>query len=96
MRVHDRSNQLGWSDSDSEMGAVAGFGEAVREGETALCLDCLVTFSVRKRTCPKCGGEQFWLMGKWTQARVRPRPVAVPFSMERDARRPMRLLRPAS
>jgi hypothetical protein len=96
MRVHDRSNQLGWSDSDSEMGAVSGFGEAVREGETALCLDCLVTFSVRKRTCPKCGGEQFWLMGKWTQARVRTGPVAVPFSRELAARRPMRLLRPAS
>jgi len=94
MRVPDRSNQVGWS--DSEMGAESGFGQAVREDETALCLDCLVTFSVRKRTCPKCGGEQFWLMGKWTQARARTRPAAIPFSRESAARRSMQLLRPAS
>src|SRR5262249_43224672 len=94
MRVPDRSNQPGWS--DSEMGAASGSGQAVREGETALCLDCLVTFSIRQRTCPKCGGEQFWLMGKWAQAPVRTRRVAVPFSKERPGRGPMRLLRPAS
>src|SRR5262249_28771156 len=94
MGVQDRSNQPGWS--DSEMGPESRFGNAVREGETALCLDCLVTFSVRKRTCPKCGGDQFWLMGKWTQARVRTRPVAVPSPKKIAAPRPMRLLRPAS
>ena len=94
MGVHDRSNQPGWS--DSEMGAASGFGQSIREGETALCLDCQVTFSVRKRTCPKCGGEQFWLMGKWTQARVRTRPVAVPLPIEGAARGRMRLLRPAT
>ncbi len=89
MRVLDRSNWLGWS--DSPIRAESKFGEAVRVGETALCLDCLVTFSVRNRTCPKCGGEQFWLMAKWMQAPVRTRPVAVPFPKEHVARRPMRL-----
>lgn len=76
MGVRDRSNWQGWS--DSRIRAESSF-EAVREGETALCLDCLVTFSVRNRTCPKCGGEQFWMMAKWMQAPVRTRPVAVPF-----------------
>jgi hypothetical protein len=89
MGVRDRSNWLGWS--DSRISAESKFGEAVREGETALCLDCLVTFGVRNRTCPKCGGEQFWLMAKWMQAPVRTRPVAVPFPEERAARGPMRL-----
>ena len=93
MGVHDRSNWLGRS--GSEMGAEARFDQTVREDETALCLDCLVTFSVRNRTCPKCGGEQFWLMAKWMQARVRTCPVAVPF-LRKSARGPMRLLRPAS
>jgi hypothetical protein len=89
MSVRDRSNWQGWS--DSRIRAESRFGEAVREGETALCLDCLVTFSVRNRTCPKCGGEQFWLMAKWMQAPVRTRPVAVPFPEERASRGPMRL-----
>ena len=88
MGVRDRSNwQTG---SDSRIRAESRFGEAVREGETALCLDCLVTFSVRTRTCPKCGGEQFWLMAKWMQAPVRTRPVAVPFPEEPAARGPIR------
>jgi hypothetical protein len=79
------------------MGAEAKFGQSVREGETALCLDCMVTFSVRNRTCPKCGGDQFWLMAKWMQARgVRTRPVAVPFPKASAARGPIRLLQPAS
>jgi len=89
MGVRDGSNWLGCS--DSRIGAESRFGEAIREGETALCLDCQVTFSVRNRTCPKCGGEQLWLMAKWMQAPVRTRPVAVPFPEKRPARRPMRL-----
>jgi hypothetical protein len=94
MGVQDRSNWQGGSDSGIR--ADSRFGEAVREGETVLCLDCLVTFSVRNRTCPKCGGDQFWLMAKWMQARARTRPVAVPFLKESAAPRPMRLLRSAS
>jgi hypothetical protein len=95
MGVHDRSNQQGWS--DSEMGAASGFEQTVREDETALCLDCLVTFSVRNRKCPKCGGEQFWLMAKWMQGRgVRTRPVAVAFPKPAVSRGPVRILRPAS
>ena len=94
MGVHDRSSWLGGPDSGVR--AEWRFGEAVREGETVLCLDCLVTFSVRNRTCPKCGGDQFWLMAKWMQARARTRPVAVPFPKETAARGPMRLLRSAS
>lgn len=89
MEVPDRSNRL--EGSDSWIRADSRVGEAIREGETALCLDCLVTFSVRNRTCPKCGGEQFWLMGKWMQARKRTRPVAVPFPEKRVARGPVRL-----
>jgi hypothetical protein len=50
-------------------GAPSGFesllANSVREDETALCLDCLVTFNIRNRTCPKCDGEQFWLPVKW-------------------------------
>ena len=84
MGVRDRWNLQGRS--DSRIRAVSRFGEAVREGETALCLDCLVTFSVRNRTCPKCGSEQFWLMAKWMQTPVRTRPVAVVFPEDRAAR----------
>jgi len=91
MEVRDRWDSQGWS--DFRIRAESRFGEAFREGETALCLDCLVSFSVRNRTCPKCGGEQFWLMAKWMQAHVRTRPVAVPFPAERAARAPMRLRR---
>ena len=89
MGIQVRSNWLGWPDSRSC--GESTFGEAVREGETALCLDCQVTFSVRNRTCPKCGGDQFWLMAKWIQARARTRPVAVPALKERAARGPMPL-----
>lgn len=88
MGVLDRSN--GQASFDSQIRAESRFGEAVREGETALCLDCLVTFSIRARTCPKCGGEQFWLMAKWMQTPVRTSPVAVPFLDESVAFGPMR------
>ena len=89
MGVHDGSNWLG--SSDSRIRAESRFGGTVREGETALCLDCLVTFGVRNRTCPKCGGEQFWLVAKWMRGRVRTCPVAVPFPKERAARGPVRM-----
>ena len=36
-----------------------------REDESALCLDCRVTFNVRNRSCPKCGSDHFWLTAKW-------------------------------
>jgi hypothetical protein len=89
MGVNDRSAWSGQSESPSR---VDSFGDAVREGETALCLDCMFTFSVRHRSCPKCGGEQFWLMAKWTQkAPTRTRPVAVPFPGDRAAEKPARL-----
>jgi hypothetical protein len=84
MGVRDGWNLQGRSDSRIRAGS--SFGEAVRVGETALCLDCLVTFSVRNRTCPKCGSEQFWLMAKWKQTPVRTRPVAVAFPKDRAAR----------
>ena len=90
MGVNGRSDWLGQPESPSRV--ESRFGEAVREGETALCLDCLVTFSVRRRTCPKCGGEQFWLMAKWMQrAPIRTRPVAVPLPKDGAAQRPLRL-----
>ena len=38
---------------------------SIREEETALCLDCHVIFSIRNRSCPKCDGEQFWLIANW-------------------------------
>ncbi|HEX4440162.1 MAG TPA: hypothetical protein VH854_08835 [Thermoanaerobaculia bacterium] len=38
---------------------------SIREDETALCLDCKVTFNVRNRGCPKCGSDHFWLTAKW-------------------------------
>jgi hypothetical protein len=89
MGVNDRSAWPGQSESPVR---VESLGDAVKEGETALCLDCLFTFSVRHRSCPKCGGEQFWLMAKWTQkAPTRTRPVALPFPRDRAAGRPVRL-----
>lgn len=89
MGVRDRWNWL--AGSDSTYLAESRFGEVVREGETAICLDCLVTFGVRNRTCPNCGGEQFWLMAKWMEARTRTRPVAVAFPVKRAARGPIGL-----
>jgi hypothetical protein len=48
-----------------------GFGNSIREEELALCLDCRVAFNIRNRTCPKCDGEQFWLVAKWKTSAVR-------------------------
>ena len=49
---------------------------SVREDETALCLDCRVTFSIRNRACPKCDGDQFWLIANWKKKE--PRPTLIP------------------
>ena len=38
---------------------------SIREEETAVCLDCHVYFDIRGRICPKCGGEQLWLISNW-------------------------------
>ena len=61
---------------------------SIREEETALCLDCLVTFNVRNRTCPKCDGEQFWLTARWRKPSAAPSPGAafpLPRPRERSA-----------
>jgi hypothetical protein len=53
---------------------------SIREEETAFCLDCRVIFNVRNRACPKCDGDQFWLIANWNRenrpARHDPRAVA--------------------
>ncbi len=41
--------------------------DSIRIDETALCLDCQVMFNVRNRVCPKCDGQQFWLVANWKQ-----------------------------
>ncbi|HYK41462.1 MAG TPA: hypothetical protein VE007_03670 [Thermoanaerobaculia bacterium] len=38
---------------------------SIREDETAVCLDCRVTFNIRNRACPKCDSDHFWLVSKW-------------------------------
>ena len=40
----------------------------IPEQETALCLDCQVVFSIRQRSCPKCGGEGMWLISHWRRS----------------------------
>jgi hypothetical protein len=49
---------------------------SIREEETAVCLDCHVFFNIRNRTCPKCDGEQFWLISNWNKPL--PKPIAPP------------------
>ena len=44
--------------------------DSIRIDETALCLDCQVMFNVRNRLCPKCNGEQFWLVANWKATRA--------------------------
>jgi hypothetical protein len=44
---------------------------SIREEETAVCLDCQVYFNIRSRTCPKCDGEQFWLISNWKKQPAR-------------------------
>jgi hypothetical protein len=50
---------------DAPYGVEASLSFSIREEEAALCLDCLVTFNVRNRSCPQCDGEQFWLTARW-------------------------------
>jgi hypothetical protein len=57
---------------DAPYGGEASLSFSIREEEAALCLDCLVTFNVRNRACPKCDGEHFWLTARWK------RPSAAP------------------
>jgi hypothetical protein len=77
-------------------GDVALLANSIREGETALCLDCCVAFNIRNRTCPKCGGEQFWLTAKWRRGLERPAaPAAFPVQPPRVNRAALRLLRTA-
>lgn len=74
-------------------GDVALMANSIREGETALCLDCSVTFNIRNRTCPKCGGEQLWLTAKWRRGMEKP---AAPTAFRVPPARPnLRLLRTA-
>jgi hypothetical protein len=83
-----------------EAGASSGdlslLATSIREDETALCLDCCVTFSIRNRTCPKCGGEQLWLTAKWRRGLERPAvPAAMSVPPPRVNRGSLRLLRTA-
>ena len=69
---------------------------SMREDETALCLDCSVMFNIRNRTCPKCGGEQFWLAAKWRRAAQQPAaPAAFRIPQPQASRGGLRLLRTA-
>ena len=77
-------------------GDVALLTNSIREEETALCLDCNVTFNIRNRTCPKCGGEQLWLTAKWRRGLEKPAaPAAFPVQPPRVNRGSLRLLRTA-
>jgi hypothetical protein len=84
-----------------ETGASSGdlslLANSIREGETALCLDCCVTFNIRNRTCPKCGGEQFWLTAKWRRGLEKPAaaPAAFRVPPAHVNRGALRLLRTA-
>ena len=84
-----------------ETGASSGdfslLSNSIREDETALCLDCSVMFNIRNRTCPKCGGEQFWLTAKWRRGLEKPAvpAAAFPVARPRTSRGSLRLLRTA-
>jgi hypothetical protein len=84
-----------------EVGASSGdlslLATSIREDETALCLDCCVTFNIRNRTCPKCGGEQFWLTAKWRRGLEKPAaaPTAFRIPPAGVSRGALRLLRTA-
>ena len=58
----EASNAQSWNGS---LGVEALRSNSVREDETAVCLDCRVTFNIRNRACPKCDSEHFWLVAKW-------------------------------
>ena len=59
-------------------GSFNGPLHSIREEETAVCLDCHVYFNVRNRTCPQCGGEQFWLIAHWKKQAPRSPRAAAP------------------
>jgi len=95
MRVRVEGSILG------EVGASSGdlslLTTSIREDETALCLDCSVTFSIRNRTCPKCGGEQLWLTAKWRRGLEKPAaaPTAFRVPSPQPRRAGLRLLQTA-
>jgi hypothetical protein len=60
---------------DAPYGGEASLSFSIREEEAALCLDCLVTFNVRNRACPKCDGEHFWLTARWKRPSATPDPA---------------------
>jgi RNA polymerase subunit RPABC4/transcription elongation factor Spt4 len=64
---------------------------SVREDETALCLDCRVTFNVRNRACPKCDSDHFWLVAKWRGSEV---AAEAPVASAAPARKVFRLPAP--
>jgi hypothetical protein len=63
---------------DGSLAGEALLSSSIREDETALCLDCRVTFNVRNRSCPKCGSDTFWLTAKWRRAEPVPQPAREP------------------
>jgi hypothetical protein len=62
---------------DGSLAQEAMRSNSIREDETALCLDCRVTFNVRNRGCPKCGSDHFWLTAKWRRAEPAHEPARV-------------------
>ena len=83
-------------EAGASSGDLALLTNSIREDETALCLDCSVAFNIRNRTCPKCGGEQFWLTAKWRRAIAKPAaPAAFPVPTPQASRGALRLLRTA-
>jgi hypothetical protein len=95
MRVVQEGSAL--SVAGASCGDVTLWANSIREEETALCLDCNVTFNIRNRTCPKCGGEQLWLTAKWRRRLEKPMtaPAAFPVSLPQANRGALRLLRTA-
>ncbi len=81
--------------TDASSGDLALLANSIREDEAALCLDCRVTFSIRNRACPKCGGDHFWLVAKWkhelTEPVPRPEFRVAPLPVVRRRPPPLRL-----
>ena len=96
MRVAQAGSALS-VEAGASAGDVALLTNSIREEETALCLDCCVAFNVRNRTCPKCGGEQFWLTAKWRRGleKSAAAPAAVRVPPAQVSRAGLRLLRTA-
>ena len=84
-------------EAGTSSGDFALLTNSIREDEAALCLDCSVAFNIRNRTCPKCGGEQFWLTAKWRRAVEKPAaaPSAFRVPTPQASRGALRLLRTA-